>query len=332
MMPGITVGSLRCEAGQKVAGYINAVHRVDGSDFGIPVMIVAGKSDGPVLLVDGGIHGDEHEGPLVITTLARELDPNHMRGIFIGVPVMNVGAFEAMSRGNPRDTHSFDMNRIYPGRPSGFLTERIANVHNSVIGSLADMEISLHSGGNIAYLAETIFIGAGDSKGLELAHAMGPDWQIVLDSPRPVGSPMAAMLDRGKTAITVELGGSATMMPDALQGIVDTLKLALINVCRHFDMIEGKAQYASHHWRGNQMVVQAAKSGLLEPNPDIPLKRPIQKDELLLRILDLFGETVEELHAPCDGKLFGFRTYPAVTSGDWALFCADATLEPAESK
>ncbi len=39
----------------------------------------------------------------------------------------------------------------------------------------------------------------------------------------------------------------------------------------------------------------------------------------------------EELHAPGDGKLFGFMTYPAVTASDWALFCADATLEPAES-
>ncbi len=138
-------------------------------------------------------------------------------------------------------------------------------------------------------------------------------------------------MDRGKTAITVELGGSAATMPGVLQGIVDTLKRAVINVCRHFDMIEGKAQYASQHWRGKQNVVQASKSGLLEPNPDIPMERPIKKDERLLRILDLFGETVEELNAPCDGKLFGFRTYPAVTAGDWALFCADATLEPAES-
>jgi predicted deacylase len=255
MMSGITVGPLRCEVGQKVADYINAVHRVDDSAFGIPVMIVAGKSDEPVLLVNGRNHGDEHEGPLVITTIARELDPNHMQGIFIG---------------------------------------------------------------------------AGDSKGLELAHAMGPDWQIVLDSVRPVGSPMAAMLDRGKTAITVELGESATTMPDTLQGIVNTLRRALINVCRHFDIIEVKAKYASQHWRGNQMVIQATKSSLLEPNPDIPLKKSIQKDELLLHILDLFGETVEELYAPCNGILFGFRAYPAVTASDWALFCADATLEPAE--
>jgi predicted deacylase len=330
MMPSISVGSIRCEAGQKAFGYIGAVHRVDGTTYGIPVMIVAGIADGPVLLVDGGVHGDEQEGPLAIAALARELDPDRLRGVFIGVPVMNVGAFEAMSRGNPRDTHSFDMNRIYPGRATGFLTERIAHTHNSVIGSLADMEITIHSGGNICYLAEAIFVGAGDSRGLELAHAMGPDWQIVLDSSRPVGSPMAAMLDRGKTAITVELGGSATTMPEALHGIVDILKEALTNVCRHYGMIEGTPRYAGHHWRGTQMVVQASKSGLLEPNPRIPLKKPIQKDDVLLRILDLFGEAVEELKAPCDGTLFGFRTYPAVNAGDWTLFCAEATLEPAE--
>ncbi len=80
-MPSITVGSIRCEAGQKAAGYINAVNRADGTAFGIPVMIVAGNSDGPVLLVDGGIHGDEQEGPLAIATLARELDPNKLRGV-----------------------------------------------------------------------------------------------------------------------------------------------------------------------------------------------------------------------------------------------------------
>jgi predicted deacylase len=330
-MPGISVGSIRCEAGGKAAGYIDAVQRADGTSFRIPVTIVAGKKDGPVLLVDGGIHGDEHEGPLAITSFARGLDPQQLRGVFIGVPVMNVGGFESMSRGNPRDTHSFDMNRIYPGRPGGFLTERIANVHNDVIGSLADLEITMHSGGNICYLAEAIFYGGGDEKARELARAMGPDWEIIMDSPRPVGSPMAAMLQRGKPAITVELGGSATTMPEVLDGIVNILTRSLTNVCRHYDMIEGEASFATHNWTGKQSVVQASKSGLLEPNPNIPLKKPIKKDELLMRILDLFGETIEELRAPCNGTLFGFRTYPAVTAGDWTLFCADATYEPVES-
>ncbi|MFH1573244.1 MAG: M14 family metallopeptidase [Acidobacteriota bacterium] len=328
-MAGITIGSLRCLPGRKLNGYLPVVSRLDSTLLGIPVMIVAGQLDGPVVLVDGAIHGDEQEGPLAIAAFARELDPLNMRGAFIGVPVMNVGALEAMARGNPRDTHSFDMNRIYPGRADGFLTDRIARAHHSEIGAVADMEITIHSGGNICYLAETIFVGRGDEKGLELARAMGPDWRIVLDTPRPSGSPMAAMLERTRTAITVELGGSAATMPGALQGVVEILKRSLRNVCRHYGMIDGTPLYADRLWRGQQKVVQASMSGLLEPNPSIPLKLPIRKDELLLRITDLFGAPAEELRSPCDGVLFGVRTYPSVTAGDWALFCADAVLRPA---
>ncbi len=84
-MPSITVGSIKCEAGQKAFGYITAVPRLDGSSFTIPVMIVAGKKDGPVLLVDAGVHGDEQEGPLAVVSFARELDPEQLRGVFIGV-------------------------------------------------------------------------------------------------------------------------------------------------------------------------------------------------------------------------------------------------------
>lgn len=329
-MSGIRVGPLRCEKGQKTSGFVPAVDRVDGTSLGIPVMIVAGEEDGPVLLVDGGIHGDEQEGTLAIAAFARELDPRGMRGTFIGVPVMNVGAFEAMSRGNPRDSHTFDMNRIYPGREKGYLTDRVARVHSSLIGGLADMEITIHSGGNICYLGETIFTASGDAKGMELARAMGVDWRIILDTPHPVGSPMAAMVDRGKQAITVELGGSARLMPDALQTNVETLQRALRNVCVHYQMIDGVATYAKEAWLGKQSVVMASKSGMLLPNPLLSsekLKQPITEGEVLLTIADLFGEPVEELEAPCTGTLFGFRTYPSTTAGDWTLFCGDARLE-----
>jgi hypothetical protein len=50
----------------------------------------------------------------------------------------------------------------------------------------------------------------------------------------------------------------------------------------------------------------------------------------MMRIMDFYGEPLEELRAPCDGVLFGFRTYPCVTTGDWTLFCGDATYETIE--
>ena len=328
-MNTIRIGDLHCSPGTKTSGIVPAVSRVDGTELGFPVIVVHGKKDGPVLLIDGGIHGDEQEGTLSIISLAQKLDPENLRGTVIGVPVMNVGAFEAMSRGNPRDTHTYDMNRMYPGKPTGYLTDRIAQTHHTAVGKLADMEITIHSGGNICYLGETIFTKSDDEKGFELAKAMGPDWQIILDTPHPVGSPMADMVNRDKTAITVELGGSAACMPDALQNNVNVLERALMNVCHHYDMVEGTANYADEAWRGSQIAVMASKSGILVPNPEISrnkLKKPIEKDETLLIMQDLFGNIVEELKAPCTGVLFGFRTYPSTTAGDWTLFCGNATL------
>jgi predicted deacylase len=329
-MPNMTLGTVRCEAGQKANGLIEVTNRVDGTPLGFPVMIVCGQSDGPVFLVDASIHGDEHEGTIAVAEWAKEVDPAKLRGVVIGVPALNVGAFAAMSRGNPRDMHSYDMNRFYPGRPKGYLTERIADMHNSLVGAVADLEITIHSGGNICYLGETIFTATDDKPGFELARAMGTDWEIILDTPRATGSPMAAMLEQGKCAITVELGGVAETMPGALRRNVDVLKRSFTNVCRHYNMLEGDAQYAPGCWRGGQSVVQASKSGVLDPNPDIPLKKPIKKGDYLMRIMDFYGEPVEELHAPCDGILFGFRTYPCVTTGDWTLFCGDATYETIE--
>ena len=332
-MSTLAVGSIRCEPGEKASGFVGAVSRIDGTNLGIPVVVVNGKKDGPVLLVDGGIHGDEQEGTLAIASFAKELDPAALRGAVIGVPVMNVGAFEAMARGNPRDSHTYDMNRIYPGKPKGYLTDRIAHVHDEVIGALADMELTIHSGGNICYLGETIFTSSGDEKSFELARAMGADWSIILDTPHPVGSPMAAMVDRGKVAITVELGGNAALMPDALQTNVDVLKRALVNVCRHYDMLDGEPSYAENIWRGSQIAVLASRSGILLPNPEVPsrkLKKPISEGEVLLTLADLFGEPIELLKAPCTGVLFGFRTYPSTTAGDWTLFCGNAEIQSME--
>ena len=51
---------------------------------------------------------------------------------------------EAAERGNPLDTFSYDMNRIYPGRENGYLSERIASIHMEWMVKFADMEISIH--------------------------------------------------------------------------------------------------------------------------------------------------------------------------------------------
>ena len=95
-----------------------------------------------------------------------------MHGSVVLVPVLNVPAFEAAQRGNPLDTFSYDLNRIYPGKADGYLTERLAHIHSVWLREVATYEISIHSGGAHSYLSETIF-ATTDDKAIELAQAMG---------------------------------------------------------------------------------------------------------------------------------------------------------------
>ena len=71
---------------------------------------------------------------------------------------------------------------------------------------VADMEISIHSGGAHSFLAPAMFTDERPES-VELGTAMGPGWGCMMSSFNPKGSPMAAMAEAGKVGITVEYGG-----------------------------------------------------------------------------------------------------------------------------
>ena len=195
---------------------------------------------GKVLWIDGAIHGDEPEGPLCCQHLLKEVDPKKLSGTLVLVPVINVGAFEAASRGNPLDTFSYDANRIYPGRPNGYLTERVVHAHSVWLAKVADLEISIHSGGAHSFLAPSMFVDERPES-VELGTALGPGWGCIMSSPNPKGNPMAFMAEHGKVGITVEHGGRSATSPAAFAAVGRMLADAMLNVMRHYKMIPGKA-------------------------------------------------------------------------------------------
>jgi predicted deacylase len=232
---------------------------------------------------------------------------------------MNVGAFEAAERGNPADTFSYDMNRIYPGKPDGYLTERVSWAHAQAMLAAADLELSIHSGGGHSYLSETIF-ATEDAPSMELAKAMGRGWGLILKSFLPKGNPMAAMLEKGKTGITVELGGRCATLPEAFHRNADVLAEACRNVMRHYGILPGEAT-TEKSWRtGQQRALLAGHSGLWVPERTIKFQEPLMAGAVLARIYDLYGAELEVVRAPCDGLVFGLRALPTVRTGDWACF------------
>ena len=317
----IEIGSAKAKPGEIVEGSIFVEKLAGGSDLTIPVTIINGAKPGPCFWINGGIHGDEPEGILTCSLLKEKIKPDDLSGSIVMIPVMNVPAMEAAERGNPLDTFSYDMNRIYPGKKDGYLSERIAHIHKEWMIKYADMEISIHSGGAHSYLAEAMF-AAKDDKTQELARAMGEDWKVCLYSNITSKSPMAVMAENGKPALTVELGGRSSTAPGAFLRVGQTLLKACINILTHYKMIEGTPHYPEIRYKGFQQALLAPKSGVFLPNPNVKFLTMMKKNDEIAKIIDYQGKELCILKAPEDGMFFGLRALPNVTIGDWCCFYA----------
>jgi predicted deacylase len=315
----IEVGTARAAPGETARGAIPVMHTAGGGAVEIPLVVINGAKPGPVLWVDGAIHGDEPEGPLCCQILLREVSAADLAGTLVLVPAMNVAAFEAATRGNPLDTFSHDMNRIYPGRAEGYFTERVAHAHASWLTKVADMEISIHSGGSHSFLAQAMFVDERPES-VELGTAMGPGWGCIMSSPNPSGNPMAVMAKAGKVGITVEYGGRSATSPEAFAKVGRTLADAILNVLRHYKMLPGEASYDSDRTKGSQQPLLAPASGLFIPEPGIAFLTPMKSGDSIARIVNLFGDELAVISAPADGMIFGLRALPNVTVGDWCCF------------
>jgi uncharacterized protein len=315
----LAVGTARAESGARADGVIPVTRRPGGQPYELPVVVLNGAEDGPVLWIDGPIHGDEMEGPLAIHKLLGALDPQEFRGALVTLPIFNVAAFEAQERGNPFDRFTYDMNRIYPGKPDGYPSERVAWAHHQAMIDVADMSISVHSGGAHSYLAQAQFYNDTPA-GLELAKAMGAGWDLILKPMGSGGNPGAAMAKLGKATITVELGGMCATLPDQLHRNSDIFQESFLNVLRHYKMIDGEPRYCGSWQVGVQRTVLANIGGYFVPERGVRYREPVREGTLMARIFDLYGNVLEEVRAPCDGQIFGMRTQPCVYQGDWACF------------
>jgi len=318
-MSELRVGTAVAAPGTRAFGAIEVTNHPGGGAVEIPVILVRGSEPGPVLWIDACIHGDEPIGALSVIRLTRKLDPEALRGAVVAVPAMNLPSLEAASRGNPLDPFAYDMNRIYPGKPDGRLTERLAWAHKDALEATADLEISIHSGGSHSYLSSTLFCG-GDDASVELGKAMGRGWSLILLSPHVSGSPMAVMLEKGGAAISIELGGMCTTLPDEIWANTDKMVGAFENILRHYGMLDGEPHYEERWRKGHQEAVLANHGGLWMPARGVRFQEPVKEGEVVGRIMDVHGNVLEEVKTPSDGEIFGLRTLPTVRTGEWVLF------------
>ena len=305
--------------GEQTRGVIQAGRDMAGRMQDIPIIVVRGVEDGPRLWINGATHGDEPEGAFSIFLALKQIDPRQLRGTVVAVPAMNVNAFTAGTRGDPLDTFSYDMNRIYPGKAEGYPTERVAYAHWLAMQDHCDLQIAIHSGGEHSYLAHMIF-ASDNPASLELAAAMGPQWKLVFRSPVGSGNPSSMMGSLGKGGITVELGGNCRTLTRDFHVVAEDLAGSYLNVLRHYKMIDGVAAYAPAWQQGHQIALLAPATGVFVGNPDLPFETLIPQGTPLGVIYNLYGDVLAELTAPTEGVVFGLRSRPSVLEGQWCCF------------
>jgi predicted deacylase len=190
----------------------------------LPVREIIGARSGPHLLVTGGVHGDEYEGPAAIEAWFGQLDPATLAGRVTLLPVVNVAAWNARQRRTPAD--DADLNRAFPGNPNGGPTARLAHAVWQEFIAPADAIIDLHSGG-IAFMhlpLAGIYAGAGETA-RKMAAAFDARFRawIVPDCP---GVLSREAHHAGKQVAGVEWGGGGALDPLGVSAL-----LAALNRC-----------------------------------------------------------------------------------------------------
>lgn len=221
------------EAEGKQTGFLRIPHSVHRSAYGwLPMPAVCVQNGaGPKVLVLAGNHGDEYEGQVALCKLTQSLEPEHIAGRVVILPMANYPAALAGLRTSPIDEGN--LNRSFPGDANGSVTQMIAHFIEEVALAGCDLMMDIHSGGSsLNYLpslqAEFEPDGTLSPKLRELVEAFAaPFTQVYLPGGEDRMSEAAARR-KGALYFTTELGGAGTVTTEALRaaehGIARTLK------------------------------------------------------------------------------------------------------------
>jgi predicted deacylase len=119
--------------------------RVERRGIGCHCFIWRGRRPGPVLLLNGATHGDEYEGPVVLHEWVRSWRPADLRGTVVAIPVLSEASFLNGRYVSPLDGKN--LARVFPGKPAGSPTERLAHLFRETFVRHADYYVDIHSAG-----------------------------------------------------------------------------------------------------------------------------------------------------------------------------------------
>lgn len=277
-----------------------------GMTVEIPIHIRRAKKPGPAVFVSGALHGDEINGTGAIRQLVQDESLILDCGAIVLIPVLNILAFDRHSRYLPDRR---DLNRTFPGSPTGSLAARMAYTIFDEIVMRCDYGIDLHS----ASVRRTNYPNVrGDLNNREvkrIAKAFG--CEIILDGGGPKKSLRRAACEAGCPTIIMEAGEVFKVEP----GIIEAAIRGVKNVLCELDMLDQKPEAPDYQVTVKQSKwIRADKGGFLEFH--VKPGGIVEKGQPLTTNTNLLGRDGHTVLAPYHGIVIGMTTLPSISPGD----------------
>ncbi|MBR0139891.1 MAG: succinylglutamate desuccinylase/aspartoacylase family protein [Firmicutes bacterium] len=298
--------------GEKITSFFE----VPGTPVKMPFTMVNGAKEGKTIVITGGTHGGEYPGAETAMRIARELDPAKVCGKVIVVHPVNMPAFMARTQYvGPLDGKN--LNRVYPGKALGTVSERIAFFVRNELMAQADFYMDLHGGDIHEWLTPFVLIPmVGTPEDAEESRRAAEIFGVpfVIGSWGTGGTIGSAAL-LGVPGFLSEIGGRGLWSEEEvelyLRGVRNVLKL--------YKVIEGEPEkLCDTVWMERMTGVNASVSGCWYPSA-VP-EEAVKEGQKVGEIRDFFGNVLEECFCPIDGKIMYVISSLPVEEGD-PIYC-----------
>ena len=326
MKPNPITATIPFDQNGRHHGFLQLPYSRDDSAWGsvmIPISVIR-RGAGPTALLTGANHGDEYEGPIALQELALTLSPENISGTVIIVPAFNYPAFRAGTRTSPIDKGN--LNRSFPGRPDGSVTEKIADYFERTLIPMADFVLDFHSGGKTLDFVPFAASHVLDNKQQEQAcmaavQAFNAPYSVKLLEIDNVGMYDTAVENQGKVFVSTELGGGGS----ATAKTVAIARKGVRNLLIHAGILKGEPETAptiNLDMPDGDCFVFSEHAGMFEPLVD--LGQPVTKGDAIARVwsCERNGEEPVIYQAKRSGILCG-RHFPGLVQiGDFMAMVA----------
>jgi uncharacterized protein len=277
-----------------------------GSAIDVPYTVVRGEP-GPTVWVMAARDGDEVHASLVAMRLQRALEPSEVRGTVVVMPIGNVPGFGVLSREHP----------LAPT----YLESQMDDRYFDLISERGGWFIDLHSAGVPSDTVDWTLFVDGDEVGADMARAYGSPFAYEHrmgggEGPDPGlldGALFVRLSQAGVPAILIEAGGGLPPPPVT----VDRAFAGVWNVLRTLGTIDEEPETTPatrllHGFR----IVTPSRGGFFEDG--VALGAEVTVGQRLAKVVDAYGEVVEEILAPVAGVVLTVPVNPAAGTGTWA--------------